>query len=131
MPKSSTAIRTPSSRSALSRSIASSTSSIITLSVISSSRRLGSRPLERSAVAHLVDDLHALQLPRRDVDRDEALLCMRVGLLEGHGVFACAVEDPAAERDDQAGILRDGDERRRRHGAAHRRAPNAAAPRSR
>ena len=50
----------------------------------------------------------------------DAPLSVRAGLLEGHRVLAGALEHPAAERDDQAGILRDRDERRRRDGAAHR-----------
>ena len=86
-------------------------------SVISTSSRPGASPLAASAPQDRLVERAAVELHRRDVDRDPDMLGparrLRAGL----------ADHPRADRDDQAGVLGDGDELDRRDQPARRMVP--------
>src|SRR5690606_20569904 len=65
----------------------------------------------------------AAQLPRRDVDRDEQALRARELALPAHGLGAGRAQDVGADGVDQAALLGDVDEHRRRDAALLRMVP--------
>ena len=111
MPKSSRTRRTPSSLSASSVVVAVADSSTRTLSVISSCRWTGSRPVRARISATVVGEVAVGDLAGGEVDRDVER--PRVGPqlvpLERPGGRRVSC-DPAADRLDQAAVLGDRDE---------------------
>ena len=85
--------------------------------MISSSSRSGARPAASSASPHHAGHLAADELHRRQVDRH---LDMR---RQGRRIGAGLPQHPFAERQDQPGLLGDGDELRRRDRPARRMGP--------
>ena len=88
-----------------------------TLSVTSSSSRLGSSPRRGERAEHGLGKPRAGQLRRRDIDRD----AQPAGPARGLG--ARLADHPVADLVDQAGILDDRDEQVGRNVAARRMAP--------
>ena len=120
VPKSSRAIRTPSSLISWTRATASG--SAITLSVTSSTRLAGARPELLERVGDVGDDLGDLQLDGRHVHVQGQVLEARQ-LLPGLRLLARGLQHVPAEGEDLPGLLGDGDERERRHRAALRMGP--------
>ena len=109
MPKSSSASPTPSALRSRRRSTARSVSSMSTDSVISSVRRCGGSPDSASA------SRTSATMSECWICFSERLMLMRGGApaagdLETPGVTAALAQHPAADRDDQAGLLGDRDE---------------------
>ena len=105
MPKSSIARRTPSAFSSCSRSTARSVSAIITVSVISRTSDDAGKPARLERVPHVVDDRLRLELLDREVDADRQRRASRERLVQANAFATGLLEDPAADRDDQAGLL--------------------------
>ena len=80
------------------------------VSVISRTSRLGSRSVAESAACTSDDDVRVFELSRGEVDADVQAFGSGIRACPFCEVAACSVEDPAAERDDQAGLLGDRDE---------------------
>src|SRR5207244_11979114 len=69
-------------------------------------------PLER--VAQVGDDRVRLELANGEVDADRERLLAREALVDDNALAARRVQDPAANRDDQARLLGERDELERR-----------------
>ena len=118
MPKSSSARPAPSSRMRVSICAACSGFSITSDSVSSSLSVPRASRRARDHGAQVVDQVLPQQLARRDVDAGEDRLALAHGALPGRELLGGALQHEHAEIDDQADLLGDGDEFRRR-GAAH------------
>ena len=117
MPKSSSAMWTPSARSWLSATSAASSSAISTASVISSSSRRGSSPVSASAAA-------TFNGSACDLNWTGETLTASADVRGPGGRFgACGSQHPLPDLLDQAGLLGNGNKIRRRNHAAHRMPP--------
>ncbi len=88
-----------------------------TVSVISSWSRCAGMPDSSSADVTMLDQVAAVELGRRKIDRDLDVLRPIDGFVAGR------LEHPFAERHDQPGLLGDRDELGRRNEAARRVVP--------
>ena len=97
--------------------------SITSDSVSSSLSVPRARPRARQHGAQVVDQVVAQQLPRRHVDAGEHRLAQPHAALPGAELARGALQHEQAEIDDQADLLGDADELRRRHPAHLRMVP--------
>ena len=107
MPKSSIAMRTPSSLSAASRRAVSSALRISVVSVISIVSALGASPLELERPFDVIEEIVGVELARGDVDRHAERVA---GLLPLGALAAGLPEDPGADVDDHPALLEQRDE---------------------